>query len=98
MEKLIELLQEFNKEKWWHPWLLYEWFWVRRWDLNFIFNHSQFPFIEWLVDNDKIEFNNDKMMIPYNEEYKLYVVSYEHLLMILAIQNEPIEFLISILK
>ena len=56
MEELIELLQEFNKEKWWHPWLLYEWFWVRRWDLNFIFNHSKFPFIEWLVENDKIDY------------------------------------------
>jgi len=59
---------------------------------------KQFWFIKWLVENDKIEFNNDKMMIPYNEEYKLYVVSYEHLLMLLSIQDNPIEFLIGILK
>ena len=106
MEELIELLQEFNKEKWWHPWLLYEWFWVRRWDLNFIFNHSKFPFIEWLVDNDKID--RKKLEIrPFSDEL-VYSDSdctvyrsdttYEMLLMLLAIQDEPIEFLISILK
>lgn len=89
MEKLIELLNEFNKEKWWHPWLLYEWFWVRRWDLNFIFNHSKFPFIEWLVDNDKID--ESKIEIHWFSFY-------ESVLMQLAIQDEPIEFLISILK
>lgn len=100
MEKLIELLEEFNKEMWWHPWLLYEWFWVRKWDLNFIFNHSEFPFIKWLEYHDKIDYKKlDKIkswgtlnVTNINNEM------YEDLIMLLAIQDEPIEFLISILK
>lgn len=104
MEKLIELLNEFNKEMWWHPWLLYEWFWVRKWDLNFIFKHSQFPFIKRLVDNDKIY--REWMKWHWKLiSYCLYIKSWEWdkikewvLLMLLSIQDNPIEFLISILK
>ena len=90
MEKLIELLNEFNKEKWWHPWLLYEWFWVRKWDLNFIFNHSKFPFIKWLVENDKIKLEKFPQIMEYSD--------LESLLMYLSIQDEPIRFLCEILK
>ena len=103
MEKLIELLNEFNKEKWWHPWLLYEWFWVRKWDLNFIFNHSKFPFIKWLVDNDKIDIEK---VIDTAKSFWIDTYNYEEgiddiyipLLMVLAVEDTPIEYLLSVIK
>lgn len=53
-------------------------------------------FIEWLVENDKIkdyyEWNDD---IDYVREKYWF---YEALLMLLSIQDEPIKFLISLLK
>ena len=103
MEKLIELLNEFNKEKWWHPWLLYEWFWVRKWDLNFIFNHSKFPFIKWLVDNDKIDIEKvidtakSSVIDTYYYEEGIDDI-YIPLLMVLAVEDTPIEYLLSVIK
>ena len=98
MEELIELLQEFNKEKWWHPWLLYEWFWVRRWDLNFIFNHSKFPFIEWLVENDKIDYKKLVEDNTWNILKENWWDNKTALLMLLSISDTPIDDLISYLK
>jgi len=56
-------------------------------------------FIKWLVDNDKID--DDKCDIIneiYNDELPSKYTRYDGILMWLAIQDEPIEFLISILK
>lgn len=60
------------------------------------------PFIKWLVENDKIDFVKviqkkwhweiDNIMLSMKER------EYLELLMLLAIQNEPLTFLISILK
>jgi len=67
---------------------------------------KQFWFIEWLVDNHKININ--KEWDDYEETnlycnpdfYQLqkHYSYYESLLMLLAIQDNPTEFLISVLK
>lgn len=56
---------------------------------------KKFWFIKWLVDNDKI----DKENVWRNESPDIFDYSfYEVVLMLLSIQDDPIEFLISILK
>lgn len=57
---------------------------------------KRFGFIKWLVDNDKI----DQTVIDWNFWYFCmeWFDTVDSLLMVLAIQDEPIEFLISILK
>lgn len=65
---------------------------------------KKFGFIKWLVDNDKI--NREWMKWHWRLiSYCLYIKSWEWdkikewvLLMLLAIQDEPIEFLCNILK
>ena len=74
---------------------------------------KQYWFIKWLVENEKIDwekFQEPKMrgiicLISnwHNSEWKSYKdyskeLAYESLLMLLSIQDEPIEFLVSILK
>ena len=74
---------------------------------------KKFWFIQWLVENEKIDwekFQEPKIrgtiwLISnwHNSEWKSYKdyskeLDYESLLMLLSIQDEPIEFLISILK
>ena len=104
MEKLIELLNEREKTVNWvqHPWwckehLKYQCHWPR------VIN-KKFWFIKWLVDNDKID-QDTKFLISANVENQKNGMWYVHtfdeygsLLMLLAIQDEPIEFLYSILK
>ena len=68
---------------------------------------KEFWFIKWLVENDKVDWN----FIDYAEihqtkrelesNYELCDIEkqyYERLLMLLSIQDNPIEFLVSILK
>ena len=64
-------------------------------------------FIQWLVENEKIDLEKvkEKIWIPCFVWYKEWEIScvndkedYEQLLIALAIQDEPINFLISILK
>ena len=129
MEKLIELLNEYeiereekidlfnDKEK---P--LWEWYKDCTGDLTFepidskILNWEAFSwdtansviisksygFIWWLVENDKIELEkvkekSDFFPVEKVPEYNSYS-DYESLLMLLSIQDKPIEFLISILE
>lgn len=66
-----------------------------------------YMFINWLVENEKIDFELDSIIhkhkwIDFNT-WKWIVVEklcnrYESLLMLLAIQDDPISFLISLLK
>ena len=70
------------------------------------------PFIKWLVENDKIDTSkaNDKNLNGYEIELRIRAVKelvadseektvlYLNLLMLLAIQDEPIRFLCEILK
>ena len=73
---------------------------------------KKFWFIKWLVDNDKIDTSkaNDKNLNGYEIELRIRAVKelvadseektvlYLNLLMLLAIEDEPIDFLISILR
>jgi hypothetical protein len=100
MEKLIELLNEYENTDNWENWHQVE------------FRESKiiskkFWFIKWLVENDKIDLDTvkEKIWIPCFVWYKEWEIScvndkedYEQLLMLLSIQDEPISFLISILK
>ena len=92
MEKLIELLDEYEKESN----LKSEIFWEKS---EFIVISKKFWFIKWLVENDKID--RDKM--EEKSEYTFIKNGWgehiiEDVLMLLSIQDEPINFLISILK
>ena len=73
-------------------------------DLEYNYRYIRFllsteaMFIKWLVDNDKIDLdkledNNDCLVMKEN-----WANTYKALLMLLSIQDNPIEFLISILK
>ena len=93
MEKLIELLNEFD-ENWkiWKNWL-YKW---EEYDPREEYIISKnFWFIKWLVEKDKIDFDKlEKKVLKENLIRKFD----EWLLMLLAIQDEPIRFLCEILK
>lgn len=63
---------------------------------------KEYGFIWWLLDNDKIDQTN-KFCVSVNVEWKgmgytKAFEGYESLLMLLSIQDKPIDFLISILK
>jgi hypothetical protein len=90
MEKLIELLNEYRPEK---ILMLTE---VQ----TLYFISKKGGFIKWLVDNDKIDYHNKinyDISLAINRVPKK-TTREERLLMMLAIQDNPIEFLISILK
>lgn len=112
MERLIELLNEYDK---------WEWKINSEWKLDYsdmpeyvtqnyfelMICSKVYGFIQRLVDNDKI---SDKMKnktvvkeVYQTNENELWISAdfysiYESLLMLLSIQDEPIEFLVSILK
>ena len=64
---------------------------------------KKFWFIQWLVENDKIILQKDIIRrVEYSNFWVLegihYYSAYKSILMYLAIQDDPISFLISILK
>ena len=104
MQKLIELLNKHRREK------VKKQSWITEWHYNaFTFSldnirwqqaelliiSKQYWFIKWLVENEKIDLDKlEKKVLKENLIRKFD----EWLLMLLSIQDEPIEFLISILK
>ena len=113
MEKLIELLNEYEKSKThidytWKIedksekrmcWVEYTWAYVNEEEMERIVISKKYMFIKRLVDNDKIDLMKLKKWI---EDNKFYCAKWgkitNMLLMLLSIQDNPIEFLISILK
>ena len=98
MEKLIELLNEWEFERVNHNTKEYIPYWEKSFnDLTIAQVISKkFWFIKWLVDNDKIDFdkledNSDWFFIDLSDNYL-------EILALLSIQDNPIEFLVSILK
>ena len=96
MEKLIELLNEYNKIYNYAPVEYYDdwedWFetdYVAYYKTCIIISKS-FWFIKWLVENDKIDLEKFPQIMEYSD--------LESLLMYLSIQDKPIEYLLSILK
>ena len=74
-------------------------------DLEYNYRYIRFllsteaMFIKWLVENNKIDDDKcDVINDIYNDELPSKYTRYDAILMWLAIQDKPIEFLISILK
>lgn len=95
MEKLIELLNEYDNEEFWEALYMENKVYAN----DFLIISKKFWFIQWLVENDKIDLMKLKKWI---EDNKFYCAKWgkitNMLLMLLSIQDNPIEFLISILK
>lgn len=109
MEKLIELLNEFEKEERNHPTSRtyeYNWFhYIDYWMIysEFLMLSKKYWFIKWLVDNDKIDW--EKMWRFKAERKNTQIIAianksdfYLSLLMLLSISNSPIEDLCGYLK
>lgn len=118
MEKLLNLLNEYEKviwtdRVWW--WAIDDgaFFCTRKSKKgNLIVQHSsedeailqiiskKFWFIQWLVDNDRIDIQWAKNLLYESEVFNSqpYTDLAERLIMYLAIQDDPINFLSSILK
>ena len=98
MKKLIELLNEYSKNIWFFNEEDLQWQ-TKAWILS-----KEFWFIKWLVENDKIDREKNVLAFEFSSVYTYDGEDYEDhlkeckLLMLLAIQDEPINFLISILK
>ena len=102
MEKLIELLNEYDEDGWFMNgnYLTPSWcdvYGMPCWEsVEHCIISKSYWFIKWLVENEKIDdveyecMGTDDMKYNYSKE--------EVLLMLLAISDEPIKFLISILK
>lgn len=97
MEKLIELLNEKEKEL--SPSIQVEWtefsVGINKWYLI----SKECWFIKWLVENDKIDIDK----VEEKSEYTFIKNGWwehiiEDVLMLLAIKDEPIRFLCEILK
>ena len=105
MEKLIELLNEYDKEEWlWNKWEEDEQGLNNMWKIYDYHSKlkiisKEYWFIEWLVENDKIDFDNLLISEQTCWTDLFYSFSkYEVLLMILSISDSPVEFLCEILR
>ena len=115
MSKLIELLNEYNKEITneeigWKKRNYDEEFWnLLYWDYNWwTFSEmycisKRYGFIKRLVENDKIDMSKAKYysdLIYYEDywEWDWACKDYEFVIMLLSIQDNSTEFLISVLK
>ena len=100
MEKLIELLNEYWRQKEWVYWIDYQA------DMGFtnrektLFCSKYRWWIEWLVENDKIDLEKLRDLdIADNFNYEYFNKNKsDFLISLLSISDEPIQFLISILK
>ena len=113
MEKLINLLNQYEAERH-KTGIIADIWWLKDNELSYLGMNTHYSellciskgylFIYWLVKKDKINFS--KVGESENElevDVNVFKSSYEDdnyywLLMILSIQDEPIEFLIDILK
>ena len=101
MEKLIELLNEYEeKYRDFHfVWDWNEWREFTEFEVAFIIS-KKFWFIKWLVENEKIDLESYCRITSVERKWEedVYRDEVDSLLMLLSIQDEPIEFLVSILK
>ena len=111
IKKLIELLNQFEKEREsWFTWRSIDSYdncvygvdcdWETEITMYSDLYSKYYWFIKWLVDNDKIKFNKNRYKRRIEELNRGWrpFEEYELLLMALSIQDNPIEFLVSILK
>ena len=106
MEKLLQILNEYRLENGASEYTKYipeTGYFTRK---SYFYEHyswvisKKFWFIQWLVNNDKIDKQWAKNLLYESEVFNSqpYTDLSERLIMYLAIQDDPIEFLISILK
>ena len=94
--KLVDYFNQWREEKFWEKW---HFTYTMRFDEVHLISKKMW-FIQWLVDNDKI----DKQKVKEKSEFlHIYTIPnpekyYKSLIMELSIQDNPIEFLISILR
>lgn len=115
MEKLLQLLNEYSPLKYPSDEYCIEYgnLWIKTriyaepdvyTNYTLMVISKKFWFIEWLVDNDKIDYYKVGEIVDtykWSLREKAYVVSdcvVESMLMLLSIQDTPIDFLVSILK
>ena len=104
IKKLIELLNEYDDwmVSWYEEYFHTEWLFVTnagQWFREEFILGKRYWFIKWLLDNDKIDFSNLKISELTSWTDLFYSFSEtEVLLMLLSIKDNPIEFLISVLK
>lgn len=110
MEKLIELLnerekKEINQTYEWHN--LWDFVFADNVQTGENLDSSEsasiliakkYWFIKWLVDNDKIDYNKLEDNNDYWAMKENWANTYKALLMLLSVQDKPIDLLISILK
>ena len=115
MEKLIELLNEYDGGMWYQENWKIKIAWADNYNnriyINLYIISKKFWFIKWLVENDKIKDNGIKPRTDLVKE--IQIVDYEtgkslwwknqyseteQLIMCLSIQDNPLEYLCSILK
>lgn len=99
MEKLIELVVKCQKElKQGYP--LWDTEWAIKNSKEILISKS-FWFIKWLVDNDKIYISKswiDDLPAMFAYDYESVECKSDRLVMMLSIQDNPIEYLVNILK
>ena len=106
MEKLLQILNEYRLENGASEYTKHipeTGYFTRK---SYFYEHyswvisKKFWFIQWLVNNDKIDKQWAKNLLYESEVFNSqpYTDLSERLIMYLAIQDDPIEFLISILK
>jgi hypothetical protein len=113
IEKLVELLNEYEDViRWYASYTIRGNKSKREIKSDYMFDEDQniiqlyiisksYWFIEWLVENDKIDLDACEWEKTYNNltaSRDSNYSQYERLLMALAIQDEPIRFLCEILK
>lgn len=109
MEKLIELFKEYVDNHWTDTkdlekeyWVIDDWQWFLYWTREYLYEiivSKKFWFIKWLVENEKI----DTEKLGEKSEYTFIKNGWwehiiEDVLMLLSIQDEPINLLLEILK
>ena len=106
MNKLIELLNEYEKSITEIPvyWgqtngMFQYWSYIQQVSVMYMIS-KHYGFIKRLVDNDKIDVESYCRITSVERKWEkdVYRDEVDSLIMLLAIQDEPIEFLISILK
>jgi len=102
MDKLIELLNEYEQLNMCRKFKEYDIENQNMFENDFVFIKvselisKRYWFIEWLVEYEKIDLNKIEVFSIFKENR--YYNAYQSILMALSIQDNPIEFLVSILK
>ena len=91
--KLVDYFNQWREEKFWEKW---HFKYTMRFDEVHLVSKKMW-FIEWLVKEDKIDIEKEIKNSELNWLHEHYFRE-DCLLMLLSIQDNPIEFLVSILK